>query len=282
MRTKSLRVALAQFTPSRGDVESNLSQMLRFLDQATQQQANMVCFPELCLPGYMLDPAGYTDELLDDLSQAETVLDAASRDRQLRTVYGTAHSWGGRLHNCVQVSELDGTRTVYVKAHMVDSERAIFSAGRNLVLTADGNWGLGCCYDLAFPGFSASLADAGARVLCFPMAWEKQRAFVFEGVVTARAIENVAYVVCVNQTGSLGTTRFHGGSRIVDPLGRTICHMGDEVGLVVAAIDLDEVDRLRASVDDRTYPLVADRRTGLPVRRGLTPEQVWVDEAADD
>ena len=282
MTTNSLRVALVQFTPSPGDVHSNLSQMLGFLGEAALQRADMVCFPELCLPGYMLDPAKYTDEVLKDLRQADTRLQAASRDLQVRIMYGTAHYWGRRLHNCVQVSEPDGTRTVYVKTHMVDAERAVFSAGRNLVVTADGNLGLGCCYDLAFPGFSASLADAGARVLCFPMAWEQQRAFVFEGIVTARAIENIAYVVCVNQTGALGTTRFHGGSRIVDPLGRTLCQMGDTIGLVVADIDLDEVTRLRASVDTRTYPLLADRRTGMPVRRGLTCEQLWLDEAADN
>jgi predicted amidohydrolase len=42
---------------------------------------------------------------------------------------------------------------------------------------------------------------------------------------------NVAYVVCVNQTGTIGLTQFHGGSRIIDPLGNTLVEMGNTAGL---------------------------------------------------
>jgi predicted amidohydrolase len=151
------------------------------------------------------------------------------------------------------------------------AELAVFAAGHELVLTADGDLALGCCYDLAFPQFCAGLADAGARALFFPMAWEQQRAFVFEGIVAARAIENLAYVACANQTGTLGLTRFHGGSRIIDPVGRTVAQMEDEVGIISAEVDLNWVTRLRSSADPASYPLLADRRPQLAVRRGRDP-----------
>ena len=281
MMTNSLQIAIAQFTPAAGDVRSNLAQMLEFLEQGASQGAEIVCLPELCLPGYLLDLTKYTDGLLKELSEAETRLEAACSELKVRLIYGTARYWGGRLHNCVVAAEPDRASTVYVKTHMVEAERILFTAGDNLVVTADGDFGLGCCYDLAFPEFSNQLAHAGARVLCFPMAWEKERAFVFEGIVAARAIENIAYVICVNQTGALGNTQFYGGSRIVDPLGRIICQMGDEVGLAVSEIDLDEVTRLRNSVDTRTYPLLADRRTGMPIKRGITLEQLSPKDGAN-
>ena len=273
--TNSLRIALAQFTPEAGGVNSNVTQMLGFLEEAASQQATMVCLPELCLPGYLLDGSKYTDGLLSELSRAETSLKVACSELKLRIIYGTARSWGGSLYNCVVAAGPDQASTVYVKSHMVEAERVVFTPGDNLVTTADGDFGLGCCYDLAFPEFSAHLARSGARVLCFPMAWEKERAFVYEGIVAARAIENIAYVICVNQTGALGNAQFYGGSRILDPLGRTICQMGDEVGLVVSEIDLDNVTRLRNSIDNRTYPLFVDRRSEMPIKRGVTLEQLF-------
>lgn len=265
---RQLRVSLAQFTPISGDVRFNLAQMRSLLDAGARDRAELICFPELCLPGYLLDPAGYAPDVMNDLSCAEQSLLRAAHNHDVQVIYGTARLRAGRLHNVVVATERDGTRTVYAKAHMVSAERAIFAAGQELVLTADGDLGLGCCYDLAFPGFCAGLADAGARVLTFPMAWEQQRAFVFEGIVVARAIENVAYVVCANHAGVDATRRFHGGSKIVDPMGNTLVEMGSTVGVSTADLDLDWVTRLRSSVDSATYPLLADRLPQMPLRHG--------------
>jgi len=263
----TLRLGLAQFTPSLGDVGANLARVLDFIEEGAREGTELVCLPELCLPGYLLEAAAY-DDLMTSLHEAGARLREASRDLQIRLMYGTAQRRGNSLHNCVVMSEPDGSETVYSKIHMVDSECAVFRAGIDLVISPDGDMGLGCCYDLAFPEFSAPLARAGARVLCFPMAWERERSFVFEGVVAARAIENVAYVMCVNQTGDIGEFQFHGGSRIVGPLGETVCRMGDEVGLAVADLDLGLVSRLRAQADTRTYPLLTDRRPNLMVTKG--------------
>ena len=261
-----MRMALAQFTPMAGDVDGNLSQMQALLGTGALQHADLVCFPELCLPGYLLEPAAYTAGFLADLARAAEKLEQTARERQVRIVYGTAEASAGALRNVVVIT--DPARTRYAKTHMVHAERVAFTPGNHLVLTADGVVALGCCYDLAFPGFCASLADAGARVLIFPMAWETRRAFVFESIAAARAVENVAYVVCVNQTGTMGPTQFHGGSRIIDPLGNTLVEMGNTVGVVSADLNLDWISRLRASDDPATYPLLVDRRPPMPVRRG--------------
>ncbi len=268
MLAERLRISIAQFTAATGDVGSNLAQMLSLLDAGARARADLICFPELCLPGYLLDPAGFTAALLDDLSRAETALQAAARELGVRIMYGTARQRAGLLYNVVAVTEQDGSRTDYAKTHMVKAERAIFAAGHELVLAADGDLGLGCCYDLAFPGFCAGLADAGARVLFFPMAWEQQRAFVFEGIVSARAIENVAYVVCANQVGTCGVMRFHGGSKIIDPVGNTLVEMGEMAGVRTTDLDLGWVTRLRTSADRATYPLLADRLPDMPVWQG--------------
>jgi predicted amidohydrolase len=200
-----LRVAIAQFTAAIGDVRANLAGMGALLAEAAGRRADLLCFPELCLPGYLLDQARYDAPFLADLRRGEAALQSDACRLGVRIMYGTARRQAGLLYNLVVVTERDGGQTDYAKAHMVEAERSVFAAGHELVLACDGELGLGCCYDLAFPRFSASLADAGASVLVFPMAWERERAFVFERIVAARAIENVAYVVCANQSGAPGT-----------------------------------------------------------------------------
>lgn len=276
-----LRVAIAQFSATVGNVRSNLSQMRRLLADAARDSADLICFPELCLPGYLLDPAGYDAGFLADLSQAEEALQADARRLGVRLVYGTARRQRGRLYNMVVLTDPDGGQTDYAKTHMVQAERSIFTAGHELVLAAGGDLGLGCCYDLAFPRFCAQLADAGATVLVFPMAWEQERAFVLEGIVTARAIENVAYVVCANQSGTRETFRFHGRSKVIGPTGNTITEMGDTAGISTADLDLSWVRRLRSSLDRATYPLLADRLPDMAVRQGAAGFARALDGPAD-
>jgi predicted amidohydrolase len=263
-----LRVALGQFCAAAGAVADNLAQLESMLARAVQAGAELVCFPELCLPGYLLDPSRYTESLARELSEADDAIAAGAHQHGVPVLYGTAMAWEGDLHNAVVLVDPSGQRTVYAKSHVPVLERAVFAPGEDLVISADGNLALACCYDLAFPEFCAGLAGTGARVLMFPMAWEKQRAFVYEGLVAARAIENVSYVVCVNQTGSMGDVHYYGRSRVIDPLGRVVIEMAEEVGVTTADLDLGWVSRLRNSVDPATYPLLSDRLPRPATRRG--------------
>lgn len=255
-----LAIALAQFEVEPRDVEWNLSRMVSLARLAAQREAAIVCFPELCLTGYLLDRADYSDAVLDAVEEACGALSVLARATAATLVFGCPERAGGELHNATLLLDPAGGQQVYRKVHMDYKERSVFSPGASFV--ADGNLGIGiaCCYDIAFPEAARILALKGARALLFPMAWEKRRAFVMEATAVARAIENVAYVVCVNQTGSTGGFEFHGRSAVIDPLGQVVCRLGEEEGLKVVKVDLEWVDRLRASPDGGTYPLFADRR----------------------
>lgn len=252
--------AVGQFPAAPGDVQSNLGMLLEQLESAGGEELDSMCFPELCLPGYLLAAPDYNDQLRQDLLRAEQAIQLAAVAADVRIVYGTARWEGEGLRNCVVVAEPRATPTTYAKVHLAGGERDVFDAGDELVLTEDGGTGLGCCYDLAFAGFSSRLVEAGARVLCFPMAWERQRAFVLEALVAARAVENVAYVVCANQVGQVGELDFHGGSRVVDPLGRSLCHLGKKAGVAVVELDLQWVERLRSAPAGDTFAFASDRR----------------------
>ena len=257
-----LRVALAQFGAGLGEVEANLARMLSYLEEAAARSADLVCYPELCVSGYLLEPSAYDDVLLDAVEGAEAALAHAAAAAGVAVVYGAPARRPGGLVNSVAYIGPDGERAVYAKTHMDVKEREVFAPGESFVTAGDG-LGLACCYDLAFPEATRMLALQGARVLLVPMAWGVARSFVLEKVAAARAVENVAYLVCVNQCGTVGPFHFRGASRVLDPLGEPVLLLGDEEGLAVADIDLGLVDRLRDRTDARTYPLLDDRRPDL-------------------
>ena len=258
-----LRIALAQFGAGLGEVETNLERMLALLDAARAEGGDVVCYPELCLSGYLLERSAYDDRLLAAVEQAESTLAQAAAEAGASLVYGAPVARPDGLANAVVHVDQAGNRLVYAKTHMDVKERQVFARGETFVVAGDGSLGLACCYDLAFPEPSRLLALRGARALVVPMAWEIERGFVLEKVVGARAVENVAYLVCVNQCGTVGPYRFSGGSRVLDPLGEPVVLLGNDEALAVAELDLGLVDRLRDRSDTRSFPLLDDRRPEL-------------------
>jgi predicted amidohydrolase len=258
-----LRIALGQFGPQLGEVSGNLQRLRAMIGQASSAGATLVCFPELAVSGYLLEPGDYTQGLLDDVG---TACDAIARDAArlgVDVVYGAPRRVAGELVNAVIRDRATGERVVYAKTHMDAKERRVFTRGDGFPVDPDGLVGLCCCYDIAFPEAVRAVVLAGARVVLVPMAWEVQRGYVMSRVVAARAIENVAYVVCINQCGAIGDLRFLGASRVVDPLGETVVQLGGDPELRLVDLDVDGLQELRAQRDTRTYPLLDDRRPEL-------------------
>jgi 5-aminopentanamidase len=259
----AIRLALSQFGAVLGDVGANLAHMRRALASAARAGAEVVCFPELSVSGYLLQPHDYTHDLVVRVEQVERELATDCRRLHVTIVYGAPRRGGdGRLRNTVVVKTPGGQELAYAKSHMPEAERRLFAPGHEFVVD-DRGIGLACCYDLAFPEAIRMLALAGAGVVIVPMAWEVQRSFVMRPMVAARAIENVAYVAAINQCGTVSELRFPGRSCVVDPLGRVVAELGGEPELAVVDLDLDLVERLRDRSDDRGYPLLRDRRPEL-------------------
>ncbi|TCT04319.1 carbon-nitrogen hydrolase family protein [Aquabacter spiritensis] len=149
----------------------------------------------------------------------------------------------------------------YDKIHMFDvdldngesyRESTAYRPGEQAVAAdVDGiGIGLTICYDLRFPALYRALAEAGARVLTVPAAFTRPTGEAhWHILLRARAIENGAYVLAAAQGGRHENGReTYGHSLIVDPWGRVIAEGGTDPGIVLAELDMGEVETARRRI----------------------------------
>ncbi len=176
----------------------------------------------------------------------------------------------------------------YDKIHMFDvdlpggesyRESATFRPGLQAVLATlpwgDAAIGLGMtiCYDLRFPYLYRALAQAGAQVLAVPSAFTRQTGQAhWHVLLRARAIETGCFVIAPAQTGEHDEGRqTYGHSLIVSPWGEVLADAGEEVGFIIADLDLARVAASRRAVPalrhDRSFAPPEPLRAGPPAAR---------------
>ena len=52
---RKVRIALGQMKVVQGDTKENLRKMMEMIDQAAEQNVDIICFPELAYTGYFLE-----------------------------------------------------------------------------------------------------------------------------------------------------------------------------------------------------------------------------------
>jgi predicted amidohydrolase len=148
----------------------------------------------------------------------------------------------------------------YRKIHMFDVDVAgvqyresDVEQGGSDIVTADVDGttvGMTVCYDLRFPELYRILAVRGARIVTVPAAFtERTGRDHWEVLLRARAIENQCFVVAPNAFGDHGHGKVsYGRSMIVDPWGVVLAQAPDGEAVIVADLDLDQVDAVRAAI----------------------------------
>ena len=114
----------------------------------------------------------------------------------------------------------------------------------------DWTFGLSICYDLRFPELFRLLASLGAEVLLVPSAFTQITGQAhWHPLLRARAIENLSYVLGVNQTGSSksGYLQF-GHTLAVNPWGKILSELDENEGMIKVTLCKEELTRARQSL----------------------------------
>lgn len=254
-----IKVALAQMEIALGDVERNVATAQRMAAKAAAQGADLLVLPELWSTGYDLARA---DAYAAALGQGAFGLMADLAKEAGLYVAGTALETNpqGLPFNTAALYTPDGELAgAYQKVHLWAplGEVEHMTAGVRLPLF-DLPWGrvaLAVCYDLRFPELWRCYADGGAQLVIIPAEWPVRRVEHWRLLLRARAVENQFFVAGCNRAGAGSDGKFGGYSAVVDPWAQVLEEGGDEQGLFITPLELDEVARSR-----RLFPFLQDRR----------------------
>lgn len=249
-----VRIALAQAPSEIGNVKKNWETAKNYIERAAKAKANIVVFPELFLQGYLANEA-FADKAiaLPELIQDEMI--QLSQKLKLFIVMGLAradHDFPHLVYNSALITSDDGQTTIYDKIHLGTYgkyvEGCFFAPGQKITTTKTpfGEIGVEICSDMAFPEMARVLALKGAILNIVMSAGPDEFKHVWPSLLMVRSLENVFFTAYVNTVGEQNGVNFFGGSRIIDPSGKTVARAPmNKPFLLVKDINLSEVKKLR-------------------------------------
>lgn len=269
-----LNLALAQIATKLGAVDANLDKHLDYINQAREQRADLVVFPELSLTGYVLQDLVATvahrpvpeDPVFKHLLKASRHLDLVvgfvDEDSRHRFFIASAYLSGGKV--------LHVHHKVYLPTYGLFDEGRFFAWGDSVRAfdTRFGRAGLLICEDFWHASPPYLLWLDGADIMLFSSASPGRGLTDKEKLESARWVERVnkayasmftSFVAHSNRVGFEDGLLFWGGATVNDPNGELLARGPYfEEALTVTELDLNQLRRTRARL-----PLLRDERTNL-------------------
>lgn len=258
---KQLVVGLVQITSS-SSIEDNLNRSEEIIEQLVRQGAQAIVLPE----SFALMEK-YNGQKLEYLEQhgngpIQSWMSEIAKKHQVLLVGGTI-AIQSNIENrpyarCYIYSEDGNELTHYDKIHMFDvsvkegesySESANTLAGERPVVFEWNNIKFGCsvCYDLRFPELYRYYQTHNVDVILAPSAFTLATGKVhWKLLLQARAVENLAFVVAPNQTGTHDNQRkTYGHSMTVDPWGAIVGELAEKQGGLLCNLDLSKIESIK-------------------------------------
>jgi predicted amidohydrolase len=257
---------------SGADLVHNLERCRALIEDAAKMGARLVVLPEnFAFLGEHETAKMAVAEAVPGDGRILSTMRQIARDHELDLVLGGMPEAVSATHvhnTSVYVDARGEIRGIYRKIHLFDvaipdgamyRESASVTPGNEAVVVDGdlGKVGLTICYDLRFPELYRRLVSDGARLLTEPAAFTLHTGRDhWHPLLTARAIENLAFVLAAAQFGRHNAKRVtFGHACIVDPWGHVLAEVGDREGVAVAELDFAYQDRLR-----RELPALEHRR----------------------
>jgi nitrilase len=259
------KIALIQMC-SCVEVARNLRDTADYIQQAAQQGASLAVLPEnfasMARESQRRDIAEATGT-----GPVQDFLSEQARKNSIWLVAGTIPLLDGDddsadqrpTASCLVFDQRGNLVSRYDKIHLFDvaipgseeayRESAHTRAGSQAICvdTPVGRLGLAVCYDIRFPALFMRLMDQGMEILALPAAFTVATGEAhWEVLLRARAIESLCYVAAAAQGGRHESGReTWGHSMLVDPWGAISGELNREPGVLVAEIDIDELQGIR-------------------------------------
>jgi deaminated glutathione amidase len=268
-----MKVACIQLN-SGSDIGANIDRIAQFGAQAAAAGAQLIALPENAL---LMEVPGVKRIVYDEQDHPGiNAVSAIAKQHRCWLLLGSvavATDDSKKTYNRSLLFDPQGHIAArYDKIHLFDAQlpggevyaesaRMLHGDEATLIKTPVGVIGMTICYDVRFPHLYREFAKARAQILTVPAAFTYTTGEAhWHVLLRARAIENGCFVIAPAQTGTHpGNRKTYGHSLIIDPWGVVLGDGGTDEGVVIADIDLQQVQQVRARIPslkhDRPYTL---------------------------
>lgn len=283
-----MKLCLIQMNSSQ-DRDTNVARACQFIDQAAQDEPDLIVIPEFFNTLYFGQYRDYKYVQWAERDDGYAMTRIKDKARQ-HSVYIIATLYEeespGICFDTAMVLDPQGQivgkyRKIHPAAHR-SLESIYYRYGSKYPVFQIHDWKVGIviCYDLFFPESARCVTLNGAELVIVPFAEPAgflspatsnipdntgEKAInieawydLWKARMRVRALENIAYLAPCNHSGQEGEAVFGGGTLIVDPKGRVIAEAGEEEGIITAELSREFLVQAR-----QTTPFLRDRRPHL-------------------
>ena len=252
-----MKIAAIQSDIAWEDPEANFARLRPWIAAAAAAGARLCVLPEMFASGFSMaterirePPGGPSTRFLAEQAQQHGLWVCGSLPE--------LPAGAARPFNTLVLADPRGELVRYRKIHPFTFAREhehYAAGGEHVTVDIEGlRCSLFVCYDLRFADEFWTLARDSDCYLVVAN-WPARRRLHWTTLLQARAIENQAFVVGINRTGTGGELEYAGDSRVIDPWGEIVASAAGQETMLLARVDTEVV------ADARTrFPVLADRR----------------------
>lgn len=261
----SIRISIAQINTSVGNIEANESKIIQYIKQASNQESDIVIFPELAITGYPPEDLLHKPHFVEkNMVSARKI---AQSTENICAVYGFVES-DNKLYNSAAVSHdgelISTSRKTLLPNYGVFDEKRYFSTGENpYIYTMAGlNIGINICEDIWFDsGPTKTQSELGAELILNINAspYHQNKNLDRVKMLSEKAKNNDVYIVYVNMVGGQDELVFDGGSTITNCRGRIIHELG-QFQEKIATYDLNIPSKHQTNVTGHKRIFISEQK----------------------
>ncbi|MBP7821423.1 MAG: amidohydrolase [Saprospiraceae bacterium] len=240
MKKQELSIALLQIDLVWENAEANRVQCEKLINQFTEQ-VDIVILPEMFTTGFSMNAAALAENM--DGTTIQWMRNVASK-HSIALSGSLIIAENDKFYNRFIWIDSDGVIEYYDKTHLftLAGEHNFFSDGNTRKIINYKGWKI-CpliCYDLRFPELSRNI-EPYYDLLIYVANFPATRAYHWQQLLIARAIENQVFTIGVNRVGvDANNIHYLGQSVLIDYEGNVVNEINNYQNVIYLKLDCEK------------------------------------------
>lgn len=250
---RTLKVAAISLDIAWADPQENLS-VVESIIEKLPSGIDVVVLPELFSTGFIIDPQVMNNVIEPNTGHTMSTIKNYAKRFNVAICGSFIAGNGYDCYNRGFFVEPSGEETFYDKAHLfsLSDESKIFKPGSQkypVVRFRGWNIAFTVCYDLRFPVWCRNGCPS-YDLMIIPSNWPESRRYAWEHLLIARAIENQAYYIGVDRSGTDDFGSYGNMTMAADAMGTPIVsranvHTMNDTKVEVFEVNKDSLEECR-------------------------------------